>query len=89
MNSGGLLYDSLGDLTRPKGLLKHREIPSDLGEIPINKYLSQLFLKPKEIPNDPREIPMFKSFLKRSVEVLGFICHERRSIIALGLAGLA
>ena len=35
-NSRGLLYDSLGGLTRPKDLLKHREIPSDLGEIPIN-----------------------------------------------------
>ena len=32
---GELLYDSLGGLTGPKDLLKHREIPSDLGEIPI------------------------------------------------------
>ena len=58
MNSRELLYDSLEGLTRPKGLLKHREIPR------------------------------FKSFLKRSVEVLGFICHEGRSTIALGLVGL-
>ena len=35
-NYGGLLYDSLEGLTRPKKSLKHREIPSDLGEIPID-----------------------------------------------------
>ena len=34
-NYGGLLYDSLEDLTCPKRPLKHREIPNDLGEIPI------------------------------------------------------
>ena len=50
-----------GGLTRLKGPLKHREIPSDLGEIPINKYLSQLFLKHREIPNDAREIPILLS----------------------------
>ena len=34
-NYGGLLYGSLEGLTRPKRPLKHREIPNDLGEIPI------------------------------------------------------
>ena len=61
-NSRGLLYDSLGGLTRPKGPLKHRGIPSDLGEIPINKYLLHLSLKPKEIPNDLGEIPILLSY---------------------------
>ena len=62
VNSRGLLYDSLEGLTRPKGPLKHREIPSDLGEIPISKYLSHLFLKPMEIPNDLGEIPILLSY---------------------------
>ena len=33
-NYGGLLYDSLEGLTRPKRPLKHREIPNDLGGNP-------------------------------------------------------
>ena len=61
MNSRELLYDSLEGLTRPKGLLKHREIPSDLGEIPIDQYLLHLSLKLKEIPNDLGEIPILLS----------------------------
>ena len=36
-NYGGLLYDSLEGLTRPKRPLKHREIPTDLREIPRSK----------------------------------------------------
>ena len=61
-NYEGLLYDSLEGLTCPKGPLKHREIPSDLGEIPTNKYLLHLSLKLKEIPNDLREIPILLSY---------------------------
>ena len=34
-NSRGLLYESLEGLTDSKELLKRREIPNDLGEIPI------------------------------------------------------
>ena len=65
-NYGGLLYDSLEGLTRPKRPLKHREIPSDLGEIPINKYLLHLSLELKEIPNDLREIPILIVILNLS-----------------------
>ena len=57
VNYGELLYDSLEGLTHPKEPLKHREIPSDLGEIPTDKYPLHLFLKLKEIPNDLKEIP--------------------------------
>ena len=75
--------------------LKHREIPSDLREIPIllshqtcPRIATSASLKHWEIPTDLREIPRPKSFLKWSVEVLGFRCHERQSVIALGLVGL-
>ena len=75
--------------------LKHREIPSDLGEIPSTNIIltcpriaTIASLKHWEIPTDLREIPKVKIIPQRSVGVLGFRCHERRSIIALGLVGL-
>ena len=45
-----------------KIVLKITMSVTDLGEIPINQYLSQLFLKPREIPNDSREIPILLSY---------------------------
>ena len=65
-NYGELLYDSLEGLTHPKRPLKHREIPSDLGEIPIDKYLLHLSPKLKGIPNDLREIPILIVILNLS-----------------------